>query len=139
MNLTNTNQDVLIEQCIDLLHENDLSCILTSISSTGYPKASVIKPICGLGIDTIYFRIGTDSALVEDFECNRKGSITYYRGENSAHIAGDIFVISSEELCQDVTDKHLLSASVPDGCVLLRFNAKEAHIQIGETNHIMQL
>lgn len=139
MNLANTNQDVLVEQCIDILHENELSCILTSISNTEYPYAVVIKPVCGLGIDTIYFIISEYEPCVQYFGQNTKGSITYYSGENSVHLTGDVFMISSEAQCQDATDIHLVSNSVPDGSVLVKFATNKSYIHIGKEDYVLQM
>jgi len=138
LNLMDTNTEMMVEQCIDLLHENDLACILTSVSTTGYPHATVIKPICGLNLETIYFILGNDAKLVKDYSCNTKGSITYYRGENSVHLTGDVSVISAEKLCEDVTDKHLFSTCVADGSVLLKFATDESYIHIGKENYILK-
>ena len=134
-----TKAEMLVEQCIDILQEKDMSCILTSVSNTGYPYAAVIKPVCGLGIDTVYFILENDATLVKNFERNTKGSITYYSGDNSVHLMGDVSVISAERLCQDVTDTHLFSTSLADGCVLLKFSTHESYIHIGEGNYDLQI
>lgn len=139
MNLMDTNTEMMVEQCIDLLHENDLSCILTSVSNTGYPHATVIKPICGLGIETIYFTIDNEAELVRNYNRNSKGGITYSGGESSVHLTGDVSVISAEKLCEDVTDMHLFSTCVPDGSVLLKFSTYKSYIRIGKADYVLQI
>ena len=139
LNVCDTNHELMVEQCIDILHQSELTCILMSISESGYPYATFIKPLCGLGIDTIYFTIDNDAVFVRNFNCNTKGSITYYSKENSVHLIGDVLVISAENLCQNITDTHLFSTIVPSGSVLLKFATHKACIHTGEEEYIMQM
>ena len=138
MNLMDMTTELMVEKGIDLLHENNLSCILTSVSDAGYPLATVIKPICGLSLETIYFILDKKAELVKNYNLNSKGGISYYSGKNSVQLTGDVSVISAEKLCEDVTDTHLFSTCVPNGCVLLKFATDESHIHIGEENYVLK-
>lgn len=133
------NKEMLIEHCIDILHEKDQVCILVSVSNTGYPLASIIRPAGGVGIENIYFILHDNSAIVTSFENNPKGSVTFYSGDNSVHLIGKVSVISSETLCKDETDTHFFSTSVDVDSVLLKFVAHESHIYMGEEYHFLQI
>ena len=65
-----TNKEMLIEHCMDILHGKDQLCVLVSVSNTGYPLTSVVRPAGGIGMETIYFILRNNSAIVTSFENN---------------------------------------------------------------------
>jgi len=133
-----TNKEMLIEQCIDILHEKDQLCVLASVLDTGYPLASVNRPAGGIGIKQIYFILSNTSAIVTCFENNEKGSVTFYSGDDSVHLIGNVSVISAEIHCKDETDTHFWE-DVDADKVLLKFVAYESHINIGEQHHVLEI
>ena len=133
-----TNKEKLIEQCTDILHEENQLCILTSISNTGYPFSAVIKPAGGIAIETIYFILQNNTTIVTNFEKNSKGSIIFYKGDDSVHLIGEVAVISSKTPCEDEIDEHFLG-DVAEEDVLLKFIAHEAHINIDEQYYTLQM
>ena len=133
-----TNKEMLIEQCIDILHEKDQLCVLASVLDTGYPLASVNRPAGGIGIKQIYFILSNTSAIVTSFENNEKGSVTFYSGDNSVHLIGNVSIVSTEKHCKDETDTHFLEDVDADN-VLLKFVAHESHINIGEQYHVLEM
>ena len=132
------DEEMLIERCIDILHEKDQRCVLTSVLDTGYPLASVNRTTGGSGIKRIYFVLHNTSAIVTSFENNPKGSVTFYSGDNSVHLIGEVSVISSETLCKDKTDMHFWE-NIGANNVLLKFIAHESHIYMGEEYHFLQI
>lgn len=132
------NKKMLIEQCIDILHEKDQLCVLTSVLDTGYPLASVNSPAGGIGIKQIYFILSKTSAIVTNFENNEKGSVTFYSGDNSVHLIGNVSIVSPENHCKGETDAHFLEDIDADN-VLLKLVAHESHINIGEQYHVFEI
>ena len=134
-----TNKEMLIEHCMDILHGKDQLCVLASVSNTGYPLTSVVRPAGGIGIETIYFILRNDSAIVTSFENNPRGNVTFYSGDNSVSLIGEVFFISSEMFCKDGVDTHFYSTSVRAEYVLLKFVANEAHIHIDGEYQTLQI
>lgn len=133
-----TNKEMLIEQCIDILHEKDQLCVLASVLDTGYPLASVNRPAGGIGIKRIYFILNKTSAIATGFENNKKGSVTFYSGDNSVHLIGNVSIVSTEKHGKDETDAHFLE-DVDSDNVLLKFVAHESHINIGEQYRVLEI
>ena len=133
-----SNKEMLIEQCIDILHEKDQLCVLASVLDTGYPLTSVNRPAGGIGIKQIYFILSNTSAIVTSFENNEKGSVTFYSGDNSVHLIGNVSIVYTEKHCKDETDAHFLEDVEADN-VLLKFVAHESHINIGEQYHVLAI
>ena len=133
-----TNKEMLIEHCTDILHGKDQLCVLVSVSNTGYPITSVVRPAGGIGIETIYFILYNNSAIVTSFENNPRGNVTFYSGDNSVHLIGNVSVVSTEKHCKDETDTHFLEDVDADN-VLLKFVANEAHIHIDGEYQTIQI
>ena len=134
-----TNKEMLIEHCTDILHGKDQLCVLVSVSNTGYPITSVVRPAGGIGIETIYFILYNNSAIVTSFENNPRGNVTFYGGDNSVSLIGEVFVISSETLCKDGVDTHFYSTDVRAEYVLLKFVVNEAYIHIDGEYQTIQI
>lgn len=134
-----TDKEMLIEHCIDILHGKDQLCVLVSVSNSGYPFTSVIRPAGGIGMKAIYFILRNNAAIVTNFENNPCSNVTFYSGDNSVSLIGEAFVISSEMLCKDGVDTHFYSTSVSAEYVLLKFVANEAHIHIDREYQTIQI
>lgn len=133
-----TNKEILIEQCIDILHEKDQLCVLASVLDTGYPLASVNRPAGGIGLKQIYFIFSNTSAIVTSFEKNEKGSVTFYSGDNSVHLTGNVSIVSTEKHCKDETDAHFFE-DVDANHMLLKFVTHKSHINISGQYHVLEM
>lgn len=78
------------------------------------------------------------SAIVTCFENNKKGSVTFYSGDHSVHLIGNVSIVSTEKHCKDEIDAHFLEDIGADN-VLLKFVTHESHINIGEQYYVLEI
>ena len=125
---------VLIKKAEQLLSQCDAYQV-ASITTDGYPRICILKPLKSKGIKEFWFSTGMSSKKVQHYNDNNKAGVTFYYDGNSVTLIGEMQIVRDktikDNLWQDFLGKHFLNGGKndPEYCII-HFIANEATIYI---------
>lgn len=134
-------KEVMEQKANELLSKCSIAA-LSSINENGYPRVCMMAKLKTDNFKKLYFSTATNSKKVAHFLANPKAGVSYYEGNDSVTLTGNIEVSQDLELKKklwedDFADFYTGGVSDPSYCILV-FTAKEALISIDNQIETLQ-
>jgi general stress protein 26 len=134
-------KDVMEQKANELLSKCPIAA-LSSITENGYPRVCMMAKLKTDNFKKLYFATGVNSKKVAHFLANPKAGVSYYEGNDSVTLTGNIEISQDIELKkqlweEDFAEYYTGGVGDPSYCILT-FTAKEALVSIGNQCETLQ-
>lgn len=107
---------------------------IANVDDKGYPRVSTISNLKTDGLRKVWFATGLGSSKVKFFRKDSKASVCYRDGGNNVTLVGDVEIITSpelkEQLWQDWFIDHFPGGVQDPNYCILQFTTKEVFLWV---------